>query len=108
MVGNEVQFTELFRNLCSYKIFRSILSEWISCTFPERTNLDTSKLSFNSDEIQSQVSMYSVENSDAHRSRPDLRINNRKREIMLELKVDPYCELTDNQPESYLSLLYEG
>lgn len=57
-------------------------------------------MNFNADEVQSQV----TEEAEDNQSRPDLIIENGIGTIIMELKVDPYCNLTKTQPESYLYL----
>lgn len=40
-----------------------------------------------------------------NQSRPDLAIINEKLKMLIEVKISPYRELTENQPESYLEWL---
>ena len=68
VVRNEVQFTELFRNMCEYKLFRTVISDWIYDTLSNHDNIDRSMLNFNADEIQSQV----TEEAEDNQSRPNM------------------------------------
>lgn len=106
VVRNEVQFTELFRNLCEYKLFRKIVTDWMYEKLVNPKNIDRQKLDFNADEVETQFSIDGssgdIENG---RSRPDLLINNGIGTILMEFKVTPYCELTPNQPEKYFTWL---
>ena len=101
IVKNEVTFTELIRNLCGFTVFRRELVEWIlaSC---ERVGDDArAKFTFDFDQITTQVTA-DTDSSGETSGRPDIILDNGAIRIVLELKVDPSCTLTVNQPAAYL------
>jgi hypothetical protein len=104
IVSNEVQFTELFCNLCGFKAFRDTISDWIADEFGIQEKREL--ISFNFEDVFTQVT--STMEDEAHpdaKGRPDIMIDNGKAMLILELKVDPVRALTPNQPQNYLKFL---
>lgn len=104
IVKNEVTFTELVRNLCGFTVFRRELTEWIFASCGDLDDDIRSKFTFDFDQITTQV-VSDADPSTENNGRPDIILDNGAIRIVLELKVDPSCALTSNQPGGYLSEL---
>jgi hypothetical protein len=104
IVKNEVTFTELIRNLCGFTIFRREITEWILASCEDIDDELLGKFSFDFDHITTQVTA-DADSSGETSGRPDIILDNGAIRIVLELKVDPSCALTTNQPVGYLDEL---
>jgi len=104
IVKNEVTFTELIRNLCGFTVFRRELTEWVLASCGGVDDKIRAKFTFDFDQITTQV-VSDPDPSAENNGRPDIILDNGAIRIVLELKVDPSCALTGNQPTGYLSEL---
>lgn len=101
IVKNEGTFTELIRNLCGFTIFRRELTEWILASCESVDDEVRATFTFDFDHITTQVTA-DADSSGENTGRPDIILDNGAIRIVLELKVDPSCALTNNQPGAYL------
>lgn len=102
LVNNEVRFTELFRNMCSYRVFRRVVGDWlheaISAQDSKQRSIARDLLNFTFEDVRTQV-------VDSDHGRPDVWIQNDRISIILEIKVLQHTGTTEKQRNTYVELL---
>lgn len=98
LVKNETSVTELFCNLMSFKPFRLLILNMIK---EKGRNINPEKIDY--DCFDTEISLGKDEQK---HGRADILLSvDQNDEYIFEIKIESWCNLTENQPESYLKYL---